>query len=120
MPVFRLDGWTGATRVGRVERAGREVVAVTVVHGEVNDDGEPFVRIETTRDTSWWLGTRHPLDIPVDGQPVRFGWSGEGAGWMAHAVHDAVAIAISSLAFPAKEVRLVRVEEPAALLLDGT
>jgi hypothetical protein len=39
---------------------------------------------------------------------------------MAHAVHDGVAIAISSLAFPAKEVRLVRVEEPAALLLDGT
>ena len=116
---IRDSGWTGPRRVSRVMRDRGEVVAVTVVHGEVNDAGDPLVKVETRRDTTWWLGTRHPLDLLVDGEPVRFGWSGDEAGWMAHAVHDGVAIVVSSLALPAEDVRLVRVEDPVGFVAEG-
>ena len=70
----------------------------------------PLVRVETSWNTNPRIGTRHTVEIPIDGVPMAFRWSGPGDSWLAYAeLDDGVALVVTALAWPVEETRLVSV-----------
>jgi hypothetical protein len=107
--VFALDDeWTGQ-RLRRRQQVGNRDLSVTLVHGDPTDPAGPLVRVETRWEGNRTIGTRHTVELPIDGVPVTFKWSGDGDNWIAFTEHEDVAITVSALAWPVERTRLVRV-----------